>query len=339
VASSFLWLLILFGNETTVFGQSVITLDGKGLLSFDGATESELAVSTDLLDGFIYKFPVELSVESGVKLTDLHGKTICKCASLQFDNDIVDSSQPVTGHVLLRPKTADFAQILEAFGTKPDELDPIIIGRVKVKSKVYAPLRLIPAAVEIKEKRFPLSSIGLKLSNGVEIVHASLMDSNSTIKAVFDREKNRFKLEQTDLPLPDSQGELVAEFTLKHKDVTMNYFAKVQYAAKPPIRVVPSLITFQVHENGYSGRMIVMGFGPSETIKPNLAIEKLMADGTWAGTDYAFQIDHFSLGKAIGRCVLPSDQTLLAPETKSRLRFRDVDTKVSLAEFDCVLVK
>ena len=79
----------------------------------------------------------------------------------------------------------DLAQILDAFGMRPGELDPVRIGRARVDCKVYSPLRLIPSVVEVKDNRFPVSSIALRVSNGVEIIEAKarmrLIDTGTNV--------------------------------------------------------------------------------------------------------------------------------------------------------------
>ncbi len=320
-------------------GQTVIDLEAKATIRFDGKSESELRVEAALIDGFTYRIPVELTVSDGVKLDDLHGKTICQCASLQFDKKSITSvTEMVTGQILLRPKTSDLVQILDAYGTSPGELDPVVIGRIKLNCKIYSPVRLTPSVVEVTDKRFPHSRIELHVSRGVEIVEAKMSDSNSSIKAVFDHDKNLFQLDARD-SLTDPQGELVADFVFSYKGKKANYVARVPYAPKPAVRVVPSTVTFRVHEDGYIGRLIVIGFGPSETEKPSLMLEKLSNDGAWEKTKVAFEIDHFGFGKAIGRLVLPINQNIVDLDGKARMRLTDLGTNVALVEFDSVLVK
>lgn len=67
----------------------MIDLEGKAVLHFDGKSEAELTVNTDLIDGFVYRIPAELSVANDLKFMDLKGRTICQCASLQFDKNMV----------------------------------------------------------------------------------------------------------------------------------------------------------------------------------------------------------------------------------------------------------
>lgn len=335
-----LCIIIYFVFQATASGQSVIDLDAKVMLRFDGKSEAELRVEAGLIDGFTYRIPVELRVDEGVKLEDLHGKTICQCASLQFDKkSIADQKEVVTGQILLRPKSGDLAQILDAFGMRPGELEPVRIGRVKVDCKVYSPLRLVPSVVEVKDNRFPVSSIALRVSNGVEIIEAKLSDSNSAITAVFEREKNQFRLDLGDAPLPDAEGELVAEFEFIYKGKKANYVASIRYAPKAAVRVVPSKVSLRVHEDGYIGRLVVLGFGPSDTAKPTLMLEKQLSDGTWEKTNVELVIDSFGFGKTIGRFVLPNNQTIVDSEAKARMRLIDTGTNVAVAEFEIVLVK
>jgi len=157
--------------------QTVIDLEAKAAIRFDGKSEVELRVEAALIDGFTYRIPVELTVGDGVELDDLHGKTICQCASLQFDRKSINfETKMVSGQILLRPKSSDLVQILDAYGTPPGELDPVVIGRVKLNCKVYSPVRLTPSVVEVTDKRFPHSSIELHVSKGVEIVEAKMME-------------------------------------------------------------------------------------------------------------------------------------------------------------------
>ena len=329
----------MFACDAIANAQAVIDLEVKATIRFDGKSESELRVEAALIDGFTYRIPVELTVSDGVKLNDLNGKTICQCASLQFDKkSIAGQNEVVTGQILLRPKSSDLVQILDAYGTTPGELDPVIIGRVKLNCKTYSPVRLTPSVVEVTNKRFPHSSIELHVSKGVEIVEAKMSDSNSTIKAVFDHDKNLFQLDAGD-SLTDPEGELVADFVFTYKGKKANYVARVPYAPKPAVRVVPSTVTFRAHvTDGYVGRLIVIGFGPSETDKPTLMLEKL-ANGVWEKTNIEFEIDQFRFGRAIGRFVLPSNQTLVDSDERVRMRLVDKGTNITFVELGGVLVK
>ena len=79
-------------------GQTVIDLDSKVEIQFDGTSEDVVNIEASLIDGFAYRLPVELKVGEGVKRDDLVGKTICQCASLQFDlKRIFDSKEVVKG--------------------------------------------------------------------------------------------------------------------------------------------------------------------------------------------------------------------------------------------------
>ena len=129
--------------QSVGFSQTPIDLEAKVALLFDGKAEQDLTLTAELIDGYTYRIPVELRVADGVVLDDLHGRTICQCASMQFDKKSVSGSKEVvTGNILLRPKTSEIAQILDANGTRPGELDPMVIGRVKVKCKIFAPFLL-----------------------------------------------------------------------------------------------------------------------------------------------------------------------------------------------------
>ncbi len=332
----FLWLVY----QTTIFGQSVVDLDGEVEIRFDGKSEVELSIDASLIDGFTYRLPVKLMVGDGVKLDDLSGKTICQCASLQFDKKRVgDEPGDVSGQILLRPKSADLAQTLDAFGTRPGELDPVRIGRVYVNCKVFSPLRFVPAVIEVKDKRFPVSSIALRVSKGVEIVEAKMSDSNSVILAVFESDKNEFRIDLGDAQISDDQGELHAEFVVKYKGKKANYVASIPYAPKPTARVIPSTVTFRLNEGGCVGRLIVIGFGPAETQKPSLLVEKQSKDGTWNKTSMEFAVDHFGFGKAIGRLILPSDQAVVATGSRTRLRLTDKVTSVVVVEFESLLLE
>ena len=77
-------LIVLFACHTIANGQTVIDLEAKATIQFDGKTETELRVEAALIDGFTYRIPVELTVSDGVKLDDLHGKTICQCFTCPY---------------------------------------------------------------------------------------------------------------------------------------------------------------------------------------------------------------------------------------------------------------
>ena len=172
-----LCLIVFLVCDAIANAQTVIDLEAKAAIRFDGKSEVELRVEAALIDGFTYRIPVELTVGDGVELDDLHGKTICQCASLQFDRKSINfETKMVSGQILLRPKSSDLVQILDAYGTPPGELDPVVIGRVKLNCKVYSPVRLTPSVVEVTDKRFPHSSIELHVSKGVEIVEAKMME-------------------------------------------------------------------------------------------------------------------------------------------------------------------
>ena len=131
--------------QSTATGQTVIDVDSKVEIQFDGESEAELSIKASLIDGFTYHLPVELTVGEGVELDDLGGKIICQCASLQFEKkSIASKNEVVNGQILLRPKSADLVQTLDAFGTRSCEHDPVRIGRVRVNCKVYSPLRFLP---------------------------------------------------------------------------------------------------------------------------------------------------------------------------------------------------
>lgn len=192
--------------------------------------------------------------------------------------------------------------------------------------------------IEVKEKRFPVSNIELRISKGVEILEAKMSDSNSAIAAVFEREKNHFRLELGDAKLADVQGELNAEFVVKYRGKTANYVASIPYAPKPTTRVIPSTVTFRINEDGCVGRLVVLGFGPSEKDKPSLLVESQSSNGAWEKTNAEFVIDHFGFGKAVGRLFMPSDHATVTAVSKTKLRFVDKVTGAVLVEFDSVLL-
>lgn len=245
------WLLA----QSLCFAQTTIDLNAKVDLQFDGKTELDLSLSAELIDGFTYKIPVELRVADDVSLNDLNGQTICQCASLQFDKkSIAGSKDLVTGNILLRPKSSEMAQILDANGTRPGDLESVVIGRVKVKCKIYAPLSLVPSAIEITDGHVPISKIEVQVSEEVEILEATMSDSNSVMVATFDPKDRLFRIVpmSSGLSLKDSEGELSAAFVISYKGKKANYAVRIPYAPKPAARVIPSTVAFKVHEERLS---------------------------------------------------------------------------------------
>ena len=319
-------------------GQSVIDFDEKVEVQFDGKLEADLSLEASLIDGFTYRFPVELSVADGVVLDELTSKTVCQCASIQFEKKSIGATKGIVkGQLLLRPKSIDLHQTLDVVGLRPGELDPVRIGRINVNCKVFSPLRLVPSVVEVKENRFPNSIVDVKLSKGVEVVDAKILDSNGVITGVFKRDESQFLLEFGEAPLKDDQGELLCEMVMSFKGKKATYTANIPYAPKSAIRVIPAIVVFRKTGAGYLGRLAVVGFGPSEKEKPSLALDSLSGENVWQSSDQEFLIDHFAFGKAFGRLVLPDNQLVVTTDMRTRLRLRDKLTGVVLVEFDGVL--
>jgi hypothetical protein len=326
----FLCLIVVFVHES--FSQDVIDLDTTATLEFDGEADV-LDFRGTLIDGFTYRFPVELRVREGVELVDLHGKTICQCASLQFDKKTAQKNEVVTGRVLLKPKSADLEQSLDAFGTPSGQVDPVRIGRIKLNCKVYAPLRFVPHVIEVIDGRLPETNLSLQVSKGVEIVDAEMVDSNGAVKATFEPEHRRFVLDVADGPLAESQGELVAHCKFTYRGTQSVFDCRVPYAPKAPIRVVPSVATFRNTDDGLNGRLVLIGFNPASQTKPSLALAQLR-DGEWEPVEAECTIDDFWFGKAIVQVVF-AESYKVDPQV-TRMRFTDKDSGASVVEFDCL---
>jgi hypothetical protein len=315
--------------------QNVIDLESKAILRFDGESEDELEFKASLIDGFTYRFDVDLQVSNDVELSDLYGKTICQCATLQFDRKNAQRDETVPGHVLMRPKSGDLMLILDGIGTRPGEIDPIRFGRIKLNCRVFAPFKLVPPSVEVENDRFPLEYIQLKLSKDIELVEATMSDSNSHIKAIFEPDEQQFRLETGDGPLPSTQGELTALCTFMYKERKGTFEARLPYAPRPSIRVIPSTVTFRADEDQISARLVVIGFSPSETVNPTFNVEQWL-DGKWQRTDAECIIDSFSFGKAVTRIVFGDVPTESDNSSVRKMRLVDAETGVPIAEFGCV---
>ena len=146
-------------------------------------------------------------------------------------------------------------------------------------------------------------------------------------------------VELGDEPLKHNEGELVVDVDFEFKEKKANYVARIPYAPKPTSRVIPSTVTFRTHEDGHVGRLVVIGFGPSELTMPTLMLEKRLDDGTWGSTNLEFKMDSFGFGKAVGRLVLPDSQTLFDSDPKAHLRLIDSRTNAVVVEFNGVLLK
>lgn len=200
-------------------------------------------------------------------------------------------------------------------------------------------LSFVPSVIEVRDNRFPVDQIEVHVSEEVEIVEATMVDRNSTIVATFDQKLCNFRLRHGELKLAEMEGELVASFVVTYKGKKANYSVRVPYAPKPTARVIPYTVAFKGHEDGYQGRMVVLGFGPSDNAAPQMSLERKLSNESWEKTNIEFKIDHFGNGKAIGRFILPKDQSVILPDVKSRFRLIFDQTNIPFVEFDGVLVK
>lgn len=320
--------------------QDAIDLGAKAVMLFDGENEAELNIETKLIDGFTYRIPFELRFKEDIALSDLQGETVCQCASLQFEATATrDQSSVAMGNIFLRPQAVDLVQTLRAFGNRSGDVEAVKIGRINVNCKVYSPVRFTPSLIEVVNHRFPVDTIELHVSNGVDVVDVSMSDSNAQIESKYENGSSLFRLKLNDSPLKEDQGELIAEFSIKYRGTVRKHTASIPYASKSSVRVVPSVVTFRQREKVFIGRLVVMGFGPSETTGPTLLLEKQVEAGDWEQTNVVFEMDQFGFGKAIGRLALPLDQSVIESGTRSKLRLVDKETRSVAAEFEAVLVR
>ncbi len=303
-------------------------------------------MNASLIDGFVYRMPFEFSVKDGVKLSDLNGQTVCQCASLQLDKGSVgESSNNVRGSILLRPNKVPLEQTLRLYGTLPGEFEATELGRVKVACKVFAPLRLQPAWIEVSEKNpFP-ETIKLQLSHGVEIQEANMQDGHSLIGGKYDKEASLFRLELPKGETPtgsawlNRDGNLLFRFKIAYQKMQSEYEVVVPYGPPRPTRVAPENVIFRQDRDAtvYVGRLFILGL--QSEARPELVIEFRVDGAAWVRSDSEFVIDSFTRGRASGHITIPRDKIFLSRESKTRLRLIDKGTEKSIAEFNGSLLE
>ena len=332
---SFFWIsLFASSHESVVYGQGAITLESNLKVELNATKPRTIELTATLIDGFTYRIPFESTSNEESDFLNLHGQTICQCASIQFDRESISSNETLSGVVLLKPKSADLAQTIDIYGTPRGEADPSVICVVRVKCKVFSPVKLIPSVVEIKEGRFPFEFIEVKSSAGVVINSASLSDSNNQVLGNFDFERTGFELSNTEFSHANIDGELTARFQFTFRDRVGEFSARLPYASKAPIRVIPKNVAIQKNDGQHVGRCILLGFSPGDQVSPMIHVE-LLENDAWRKTDGQCRVDEFAFGRAMLHVSFSDSDRESIEKNRSKLRFVDSESEQVLAEFSC----
>jgi hypothetical protein len=342
-AWGFATLFVLGQLSTCGLSQSSIPLDVELNPVFDGEATAQESLTAQLYDGFTYRIPFSMTCKGKHKFVDIQGRTQCKCASLRVKKFTPgEETSTVEGEIYVYPQGTDIFQDVEAYGLLPGDERPIKILRVSLNCRVFPPLALRPSPIEAKEGKLTTSTLRVETLDGVEILHASLSDSESRIESKYDKVKRSFTLTNADDLKVDSLGYLTAEFRLRYGEAEASFFRTLRYGPPYRKRVIPSEVSLDTSpkdDRTLLGRLFLLGVGAGDSKVPAIEVERLTVDGKWVKLEGKIEFEGFDNGQALCNLTIPKKHVALDWPYLTQLRIRDEETKSPLFEFGIKIPK
>jgi hypothetical protein len=160
------------------------------------------------------------------------------------------------------------------------------------------------------------------------------LHSNNQVLGTFRSDGKGFELRNTEFSQAEIDGELTAHFEFSFRDKVGEFSARLPYASRSPIRVIPANVSIQKDGDQHVGRCILLGLSPSEQAPPKIHIE-LLENEAWRKAVGQSKVDDFAFGRAMIYVSLSDDDREAIEKNHSKLRFVDSDSAEVLAEFRC----
>ncbi len=301
-----------------------------------------VVISTEILDGFSYRFPFTISTESEhISFDSLTAESVCNCVQIRFAKGSLSKNSVASGEIFLRPKSGQLVEGVRITGLRDDGADPKVgegdntVCLLGLKVRVASPVKLSDAFLLVEDGKLQTNEVAIEIAEGVSIKSVKNSCSEPGLKVSTDSNFSKVVITQEGVV---EDGRVHLDFDLLSHGVQGKISREIAFGKRVKTRVVPSILTFSRGDSMPSQKCIVISH---DFYKSNLGrFECLVRDASgkeWSAAKFRAEFSVKDVGqsdKGVLRLTM-EDKSVFEEVDKWTLRLVDRSLPNVFVDVDC----